>query len=182
MRFARRAEGIKSARLVFKRSRQDPRCSSHVFVAAALMEYYCTKDKNIAFKIFDLGLKRFKHQPDYLLAYVEFLTQLNEDNNTRVLFERILSSGSLTSENSLEIWNRFLEFESSIGDLSSVIKVEKRRNAVLDKVFFSLSVVYFWIHLNCVIYFSLRNWKVKKQHFLLIGIDLEPFSLAQPRI
>jgi hypothetical protein len=113
---------------------------------------------------------------------VEFLTQLNEDNNTRVLFERILSSGSLTSENSLEIWNRFLEFESSIGDLSSVIKVEKRRNAVLDKVFFSLSVVYFWIHLNCVIYFSLRNWKVKKQHFLLIGIDLEPFSLAQPRI
>jgi cleavage stimulation factor subunit 3 len=182
MRFARRAEGIKSARLVFKRSRQDPRCSSHVFVAAALMEYYCTKDKNIAFKIFDLGLKRFKHQPDYLLAYVEFLTQLNEDNNTRVLFERILSSGSLTSENSLEIWNRFLEFESSIGDLSSVIKVEKRRNAVLDKVFFSFSVGYFWIHLNCVIYFSLRNLKVKKQHFSLIGIDLEPFSLAQPRI
>jgi hypothetical protein len=60
-------------------------------VAAALMEYYCTKDKNIAFKIFDLGLKRFKHQPDYLLAYVEFLTQLNEDNNTRVLFERYIN-------------------------------------------------------------------------------------------
>nr|CAG4643048.1 EOG090X026K [Ilyocryptus agilis] len=85
MRFARRAEGIKSARLVFKRSRQDPRCSSHVYVAAALMEYYCTKDKNIAFKIFDLGLKRFKHQPEYLLSYVEFLKQLNEDNNTRMV-------------------------------------------------------------------------------------------------
>jgi len=134
MRFARRAEGIKSARLVFKKSRHDPRCSSHVFVAAALMEYYCTKDKNIAFKIFDLGLKRFKHQADYLLAYVEFLTQLNEDNNTRVLFERILSSGSLSPENSLEIWNKFLEFESSIGDLSSVVKVEKRRNTVLEKL------------------------------------------------
>lgn len=138
---------------------KDPRCSSHVFVAAALMEYYCTKDKNIAFKIFDLGLKRFKHQPDYLLSYVEFLTQLNEDNNTRVLFERygfstwsnlsgvlingtnsdfrILSAGSLSPENSLEIWNRFLEFESSIGDLTSVVKVEKRRNAVLDKVTYS---------------------------------------------
>lgn len=134
MRFARRAEGIKSARLVFKKARQDPRCTSHVFVAAALMEYYCTKDKSIAFKIFDLGLKRFKHQPDYLLAYIEFLTQLNEDNNTRVLFERILSGGSLSSENSIEIWNRFLEFETSIGTLSSVIKVEKRRNVVIDKV------------------------------------------------
>nr|CAG4638288.1 EOG090X026K [Cyclestheria hislopi] len=134
MRFARRAEGIKSARQVFKKARQDPKCQSHVFIAAALMEYYCTKDKNIAFKIFDLGLKRFKHQPEYLLAYVDFLTHLNEDNNTRVLFERILSSGSLTPENSLEIWNKFLDFESAIGDLSSVIKVEKRRNGVLDKL------------------------------------------------
>lgn len=59
------------------------------------------QDKTIAFKIFDLGLKRFKHQPEYLVAYVDFLTHLNEDNNTRVLFERILSSGSLTPENSL---------------------------------------------------------------------------------
>lgn len=148
MRFARRAEGIKSARQVFKRARQDPRCSSQVFVAAALMEHACTKDRNVAFKIFDLGLKRFRHQPEYLLAYVEFLAQLNEDNNTRVLFERILSSASglsgssassgpsLTPEHSLEIWNRFLEFESAVGDLASVLKVEKRRNAVLDRVIF----------------------------------------------
>lgn len=148
MRFARRAEGIKSARQIFKRSRQDPRCTSHVYVAAALMEYYCTKDPNIAFKIFDLGLKRFKHQSDYLLSYVEFLAQLNEDNNTRVLFERILSSagtgsGTLSAEHSLEIWNRFLEFESSIGDLSSVLKVEKRRNAVLDRVIISIFLFIF---------------------------------------
>lgn len=35
-----------------------------------------------------------------------------------------------------EIWNRFLEFESNIGDLSSILKVEKRRSAVLGKVMF----------------------------------------------
>ena len=182
MRFARRAEGIKSARLVFKRSRQDPRCSSHVFVAAALMEYYCTKDKNIAFKIFDLGLKRFKHQPDYLLAYVEFLTQLNEDNNTRVLFERILSSGSLTSENSLEIWNRFLEFESSIGDLSSVVKVEKRRNTVLDKVF-CYRIVYFYY--GCMQAANTRHQLEGKEPALLIDRyrfgTLFPCSVADLR-
>lgn len=34
-----------------------------------------------------------------------------------------------------DIWNRFLEFESNIGDLSSILKVEKRRSAVLGKVF-----------------------------------------------
>jgi hypothetical protein len=35
-----------------------------------------------------------------------------------------------------EIWNRFLEFESNVGDLASIVKVEKRRSAVLEKVFF----------------------------------------------
>lgn len=34
-----------------------------------------------------------------------------------------------------DIWNRFLEFESNIGDLASIVKVEKRRSAVLEKVF-----------------------------------------------
>ena len=43
MKFARRAEGIKSARLVFKSARENKRTQYHVFVAAALMEYYCSK-------------------------------------------------------------------------------------------------------------------------------------------
>ena len=43
MKFARRAEGIKAARSVFKKAREDSRIRYHVFVAAALMEYYCTK-------------------------------------------------------------------------------------------------------------------------------------------
>jgi cleavage stimulation factor subunit 3 len=43
MRFARRAEGIKAARTVFKKARDDSRTKGHVYVAAALMEYYCTK-------------------------------------------------------------------------------------------------------------------------------------------
>lgn len=33
-----------------------------------------------------------------------------------------------------DIWNRFLEFESNIGDLQSVVKVEKRRSEVLSKI------------------------------------------------
>ncbi|XP_057319441.1 protein suppressor of forked [Microplitis mediator] len=134
MKFARRAEGIKSARTVFKRAREDARSRHHVYVAAALMEYYCTKDKNIAFRIFELGLKKFGDNPDYILCYIDYLSHLNEDNNTRVLFERVLSSGSLEPEKSVDIWNRFLEFESNIGDLASIVKVEKRRSAVLEKL------------------------------------------------
>jgi cleavage stimulation factor subunit 3 len=77
MKFARRAEGIKSARTVFKRAREDQRCRHHVYVAAALMEYYCTKDKNIAFRIFELGLKKFADNPDYILCYIDYLSHLN---------------------------------------------------------------------------------------------------------
>lgn len=134
MKFARRAEGIKSARSVFKRAREDVRSLYHIFVCAALMEYYCSKDKNIAFRIFELGLKKFGDNPEYVSSYIDYLSHLNEDNNTRVLFERVLSSGSLENEKSVAIWNRFLEFESNIGDLQSIVKVEKRRSEVLSKI------------------------------------------------
>ena len=43
MKFCRRTEGTASARAIFKRAREDSRSTYHVFVAAALMEYYCTK-------------------------------------------------------------------------------------------------------------------------------------------
>lgn len=134
MKFARRAEGIKTARVVFKKAREDARSSHQVYVAAALMEYYCSKEKTVAFKIFELGLKKYGDNQDYIMAYVDYLSHLNEDNNTRVLFERVLTSGSLPPEKSVEIWNRFLEFESNIGDLSSILKVEKRRAAAIEKL------------------------------------------------
>ncbi|XP_026086883.1 cleavage stimulation factor subunit 3-like [Carassius auratus] len=127
MKFARRAEGIKSGRSIFKKAREDPRTRHHVYVTAALMEYYCSKDKSVAFKIFELGLKKYVDIPEYILAYIDYLSHLNEDNNTRVLFERVLTSGSLSPEKSGEIWARFLSFESNIGDLASIIKVERRR-------------------------------------------------------
>lgn len=134
MKFARRAEGIKSARAIFKKAREDARSRHHIFVGAALMEYYCSKDKNIAFKIFELGLKRYGDTPEFILAYIDHLSHLNEDNNTRVLFERVLTSGSLKNENSIEIWNTFLQFETNVGDLSSILKVEKRRNGIIEKL------------------------------------------------
>ncbi|KAI2653880.1 Cleavage stimulation factor subunit 3 [Labeo rohita] len=127
MKFARRAEGIKSGRSIFKKAREDPRTRHHVYVTAALMEYYCSKDKSVAFKIFELGLKKYGDIPEYILAYIDYLSHLNEDNNTRVLFERVLTSGSLSPEKSGEIWARFLAFESNIGDLASILKVERRR-------------------------------------------------------
>ena len=33
-----------------------------------------------------------------------------------------------------EVWNRFLDFESNVGDLSSILKVEKRREQAAGEV------------------------------------------------
>lgn len=77
MKFSRRAEGIKSTRDIFKKAREDSRTKFHVYVAAALMEYYCTKNKEIAFRIFELGLKKFPNIADYIMAYVDYLSHLN---------------------------------------------------------------------------------------------------------
>ncbi|XP_049570178.1 cleavage stimulation factor subunit 3 isoform X4 [Orcinus orca] len=109
MKFARRAEGIKSGRMIFKKAREDTRTRHHVYVTAALMEYYCSKDKSVAFKIFELGLKKYGDIPEYVLAYIDYLSHLNEDNNTRVLFERVLTSGSLPPEKSG--WRRWVKEE-----------------------------------------------------------------------
>jgi cleavage stimulation factor subunit 3 len=128
MRFERRTDGIKSARTIFKRARDDTRTNHQIYVAAALMEYYCTKDNNIAYNIFNLGLKKYSQNIDYILAYIDYMTHLNEDHNARVLFERILSIDNLIIKQSqLPIWYEFLKFESQIGDIQSIKKVEKRR-------------------------------------------------------
>ncbi|XP_037072313.1 protein suppressor of forked-like [Pollicipes pollicipes] len=134
MKFARRAEGIQSARKVFKKAREDKRSRHHMYVSAALTEYYCSKNKEVAFKVFELGLKKFGDSTQYILCYIDYLSHLNEDNNTRVLFERVLSSGMLDELSSVEVWNRFMEFECNIGDLTSIVKVEKRRTAILHQL------------------------------------------------
>jgi len=126
MRFSRRTEGTTAARGVFKKGREDQRASYHVYVAAALMEYFCTKDKKVASNIFELGFKRYKDKVGYVTHYLDFLIHLNDDNNTRVLFERVLSADTLPANDAKKVWTQFMEFEATVGDLSSIKKVEKR--------------------------------------------------------
>ncbi len=38
--------------------------------------------REIALKIFELGLKTFIQEPQYVLCYLDFLSHLNDDNST----------------------------------------------------------------------------------------------------
>ena len=56
------------------------------------MEYYSAKDKNLAIKIFELGLKRFSDKPEYVRQYMDFMSNMNDDNNTRYVPSQIFLS------------------------------------------------------------------------------------------
>ncbi|PON91041.1 N-terminal acetyltransferase A, auxiliary subunit [Trema orientale] len=130
IRFLRRNEGVEAARKYFLDARKSPNCTYHVYVAYAMMAFCLDKDPKMAHNVFEAGLKRFMHEPVYILEYADFLTRLNDDRNIRALFERALSS--LPPEESVEVWKRFIHFEQTYGDLASMLKVEQRRKEALS--------------------------------------------------
>jgi len=131
IRFLRRTEGIEAARKYFLDARKSPSCTYHVYVAYATMAFCLDKDAKVAQSVFEAGLKRFMQEPGYILEYADFLCRLNDDRNVRALFERALSL--LPPEKSIEVWKRFVQFEQTYGDLSSMLKVEQRRKEALSR-------------------------------------------------
>ncbi|TIA89122.1 hypothetical protein E3P99_02198 [Wallemia hederae] len=124
MRLARRSEGIKAARVVFKEARTSPYCTWQVFEAGAMMEYHSSKDASVATKIFELGLKRFAGEIDYVLKYLDFLININDEGNARALFERI--APSLPADKARPLWTRWAAYEYYYSDLASALKLEQR--------------------------------------------------------
>ncbi|KAF8759051.1 Suf protein [Rhizoctonia solani] len=124
MRFARRSEGLKPARTIFGKARKDRHIFWNVYEAAALMEYHCTKAPDVATKIFELGLKVFSDNPDYVLRYLGFLISINDENNARALFERVITT--FPPEKARPIWDRWSRYEYNFGDLIGSQKLEKR--------------------------------------------------------
>ncbi|KAK4405231.1 Cleavage stimulation factor subunit [Sesamum angolense] len=104
IRFLRRTEGVEAARRYFLDARKSPNCSYHVYVAYAMMAFCLDKDAKEKRKRY----QRCKTLPTFLpekelqcslqfnsfveRQYADFLCRLNDDRNTRALFERALSS------------------------------------------------------------------------------------------
>ncbi|KAJ3345530.1 mRNA 3'-end-processing protein rna14, partial [Kappamyces sp. JEL0680] len=133
MRLSRRSQSIRAARLIFSKARKSSLVTSHLFTASALMEYYVNKDAIVAGKIFEVGLKSFPLNEDpqaafYVEHYLDFLMCLNDDNNTRALFERALAA--IPPEKSKPIWEKYIEYETQYGDLTNLYGIEKRVNEV----------------------------------------------------
>lgn len=131
IRFLRRTDGVEAARKYFLDIRESPNCTYQVYVAYAMTAFCLDKDPKMAHNVFEAGLKRFMHEPAYILEYADFLSRVNDDRNIRALFERSLSS--LPTHESVEVWKRFTQFEQTYGDLASMLKVEQRRKEALSQ-------------------------------------------------
>eukprot|EP01119_Soliformovum_irregulare_P000563 TRINITY_DN10397_c0_g1_i2.p1 TRINITY_DN10397_c0_g1~~TRINITY_DN10397_c0_g1_i2.p1 ORF type:complete len:685 (-),score=185.73 TRINITY_DN10397_c0_g1_i2:48-1850(-) len=128
MKFMARTSGVKAARPIFKRARTSPVASYPIFVMSGLMEWQRNKDPQVARNVFDVGMAKFGTDPAYVIEYIRFLSHLNEENNLRVLFERAVSQ--IPTEKAKEIWNMYSLFENSYGDLATLTKIEKRKQAL----------------------------------------------------
>jgi len=46
-----------------------------------MMEYHVNKDSSVAIRIFELGLKMFSEEVDYVVKYLQFLLSINDDTS-----------------------------------------------------------------------------------------------------
>ena len=142
MRCARRMRGRDEARKSFMRVRKAPGKRWEAFAAAALLEWRYDKNDKVARNVFELGLKYFISQPQYVARYAEFLVGCNDVGNARVLFERATAAaGEATAaaaglggtdkagKASVEkvFWDMFVDFEHTHGTMDTMKGVETRR-------------------------------------------------------
>ncbi|KAK4705927.1 cleavage stimulation factor subunit 3, partial [Phenoliferia sp. Uapishka_3] len=124
MRFARRAEGIKQARGIFTRARKSPHLVWQVVEASATMELHWNNEPKIATNVFELGLKTFSKDPEYVLQYLDFLIRSNNPNNARALFERTVAL--VEPAKAKPVWDRMAQYENQYGDYLAAQKILTR--------------------------------------------------------
>jgi hypothetical protein len=126
MRFARRTEGITSARQIFSRARKMPYCTWHLFVAAGWIEYFVAKEPVIAFKIFELGMKKYASEILFIKEYLKILLWHMDDANARALFERALQAIP-DPDQQKPLWDMMMQYEKDFGFHLGLQQLSERR-------------------------------------------------------
>ncbi|KAJ7983053.1 Suf-domain-containing protein [Mycena polygramma] len=126
MRFARRAQGHKACRDAFGKARREEYIGWEVYEAAAMTEYRCNLEdgRAVAARIFETGMKKFGSEVSYVLAHLSFLLTINDENNARALFERVI--GTFTPPEAKPIWERWSRSQYQYDDLEAVLELERR--------------------------------------------------------
>ncbi|KAJ6463707.1 Suf-domain-containing protein [Mycena vitilis] len=125
MRFAQRAQRLQASRDAFKMARKDEYIGWQVYEAAAMTEYRCNREDGclVATRIFEVGMKKFGSEVSYVLAQLNFLLTVNEENKARALFEHAI--GTFTSQAAKPIWECWSRSQYQYADLETVLELER---------------------------------------------------------
>ena len=150
IRHIRRIDGVDACRRVFIDARKSIVMKSCVelYIVCALIEYITNKDSVLAGHIFKYAIQLYPQSIQLMSAYVNYLEHINDQNNMRVMLERIFVntdtqanksvqhsndttiSGELHSGSELDVmWNKYIELERyTATNLSTVDAAELRRD------------------------------------------------------
>ncbi|KAJ6507234.1 hypothetical protein C8R47DRAFT_966772 [Mycena vitilis] len=133
MRFARRAQGQKGCRSAFGKARSEDYVGWEVYDAAAMSEYHCNLEhgRAVAARIFETGMKKFGSDVPYVLAHLTYLLTINDENNSRALFERVI--GTLTPQDAVPVWELWSQSQYNHEDLEATLELQRRMAKVYPK-------------------------------------------------
>ncbi|KAJ7092538.1 hypothetical protein C8R43DRAFT_1203263 [Mycena crocata] len=138
MRFARRAQGHKACRDAFGKARKDPFVGWEVYEAAGVSDgisLHMDDGRSVAARIFETGMKMFGYDVAYVLSHLSFLLTVNDENNARALFERVI--GTFPPAEAKPIWERWSRSQYQYDDLEAVLELERRMAEVYPNGAFS---------------------------------------------
>jgi cleavage stimulation factor subunit 3 len=129
MKSMKRLDGSKASRQIFALGRKSKRITHHLFVENAYLEYY-SGSQSTALKVFELGLKPvfFETDGEYIYKYLKFLIKINDDTNSRSLFESTVNNKHEKIDKVwlVKIFKIFLNYEAKFGPLTSLKKLEAK--------------------------------------------------------
>ncbi|KAK6458079.1 uncharacterized protein RJT20DRAFT_125995 [Scheffersomyces xylosifermentans] len=121
---SKRAEGIKEARSIFKQAKKFVKIGHQLYVENALLEHFADY-KKVALRIFDLGMKIYGTDGNFLLAYLNYLISINDVDNIRILIQ--------TSDTNLSKDIASLTEAVQLSQLSDFEKEQKEKEIELKK-------------------------------------------------
>lgn len=127
--FVRRSRGLNEGRRFSLRAFSSPHSSWQLFVCAARIELFMNREPVPARKLLEHGMRTYNKHIPYLLQCISLLQCMNEEGNMRVMFDQFMKDEEV--RHNRELWEEYLRFEITYGNLQSVEAVCKRREAAL---------------------------------------------------
>lgn len=125
MTSVKRISGIKEARSIFSMARKFKGIKWNVFVDYALMEYQ-GNDLKIANRSFELAMKYFNKEVEFIISFLDFLINIKDLTNCKKTIELSLENFK-DDKNALKlIFKKYFKIELEFGDINSINLLQKR--------------------------------------------------------